>query len=202
MTEYLDITKPLYSEQILPVVPWALVISRFHSSWWAKQCPHALDESQTCLEVRHKWLDWRFFRADLPESSLDWSWKKLQWIWTSAQNRHFYGDFQRWRYRWGKWGINSTNFQLWDNSDLCRLRYTLVLQAKNPWTRWSYTVWGDRCCHSYKLSERSLVLRQTLDWHKCPALATRSLLCFFILNCILRTSVKVQVWKCIKVWQR
>ena len=31
-----------------------------------------LDESQTCLEVRHKWLDllgklWIFFRADLPE---------------------------------------------------------------------------------------------------------------------------------------
>ena len=113
------------------------------------------------------------------------------------KNRHFYGDLQRRRYRWGKWGINSTNFQLWDNSDLCRLRYTLVWQAKNPWTRWSYTVWGDRCCHSYKLSERSLVLRQTLDWHKCPALATRSLLCFFIPKCILLTGV--EMWKYINL---
>ena len=37
-----------------------------------KQWSQALDESQTCLEVRHKWLDlmgklWIFFRADLPE---------------------------------------------------------------------------------------------------------------------------------------
>ena len=143
---------------------------------------------------------WRFFRADLLESSLGWSWKKLQRIWTSAKNWHFYGDLQRRRYRWGKWGINSTNFQLWDNSNLCRLRCTLVWQAKNPWTRWSYTAWGDRCCHSYKLSERSLVLRQTLDWHKCPALATRSLLCFLILNYILL--IGVEVWKSINLLSR
>ena len=143
---------------------------------------------------------WRFFRADLLESSLGWSWKKLQRIWTSAKNWHFYGDLQRRRYRWGKWGINSTNFQLWDNSDLCRLRRTLVWQAKNPFTRWSYTAWGDRCCHSYKLSERSLVLRQTLDWHKCPALATRSLLCFLILNYILL--IGVEVWKSINLLSR
>ena len=194
MTEYLDITKPLYSEQILPVAPWAFVISRFHCILQAQQCPQALGESQTCLDVRQKWLDlmdkqWRFFRADLPESSLGWSWKKLQRIWTSAKK---YGDLQRRCYRWGKWGIKSTNFQLWDNSDLCRLRYTLVWQTKNPWTRWSYTVWGARCCHSYTLSEGSLVLRQTLDWHKCPALATRSLLCFLIFNYILLIGVEMR----------
>ena len=37
-------------------------------SWWSQ----ALDESQACLEVRHKWLDLMgklriFFRADPPE---------------------------------------------------------------------------------------------------------------------------------------
>ena len=41
-------------------------------SWYARQWSQALDKSQTCLEVRHKWLDlmgklWIFFRADLPE---------------------------------------------------------------------------------------------------------------------------------------
>ena len=41
-------------------------------SWKAQQWSQTLDESQTCLEVRHKWLDlmeklWIFFRADLQE---------------------------------------------------------------------------------------------------------------------------------------
>ena len=94
-----------------------------------------------------------------------------------AKNCHFYGDLQRRRYRWGKWGINSTNFQLWENSDLCRLRCTLVWQAKNPWTRWSYTAWGDRCCHSYKTlraqlgTETDLGLTQMSSaGHKIPTL--------------------------------
>ena len=94
-----------------------------------------------------------------------------------AKNWHFYGDLQRRRYRWGEWGINSTNFQLWDNSDLCSLRCTLVWQAKNPWTRWSYTAWGDRCCHSYKTlraqlgTETDLGLKQMSSAdHKIPTL--------------------------------
>ena len=41
-------------------------------SWCTQHWSQALDESQKCLEVRHKWLDLMgklriFFRADLPE---------------------------------------------------------------------------------------------------------------------------------------